>query len=335
MAGGGGIRAFVYCGAARRDTGAASDTIKLFWHRTLRLWHPVHASGYARPMPTMITLKEHLLDIRRRLDQAGIDDARLVAEMLAAHALGCERGDLLGRAGQSLDGASAERLEGLVARRLKHEPLEYITGWREFYGRRFICEPDALIPRPETEGIIDQCRKRLPADFAGPAIDLGTGAGSLAVTLALEFSRLTVVAADISLGALRVARKNAVKHGVSQRLPLLCGDWLSALAARPCFRLIVANPPYVDSGYAPIMHPEVRDFEPHVALFGGAGGLVQIRRLLPQVARRLMPQGLYMQEFAAGHGDEVLDLARQAGLTRCEVLPDFAGIERTLVASIN
>ncbi len=175
----------------------------------------------------------------------------------------------------------------------------------------------------------------LPADFAGPAIDLGTGAGSLAVTLALEFSRLTVVAADISLGALRVARKNAVKHGVSQRLPLLCGDWLSALAARPCFRLIVANPPYVDSGYAPIMHPEVRDFEPHVALFGGAGGLVQIRRLLPQVARRLMPQGLYMQEFAAGHGDEVLELARQAGLTRCEVLPDFAGIERTLVASIN
>lgn len=102
-----------------------------------------------------------------------------------------------------------------------------------------------------------------------------------------------------------------------------------------CFRLIVANPPYVDSGYAPIMHPEVRDFEPHVALFGGAGGLVQIRRLLPQVARRLMPQGLYMQEFAAGHGDEVLELARQAGLTRCEVLPDFAGIERTLVAGIN
>lgn len=285
-------------------------------------------------MNATASIRDTLVEVRDQLSRAGIDDSRLTAELLVAHALGCERSDLLARSRDPLDAASRAKLEKALARRVSHEPVEYITGWREFYSRRFICEPAALIPRPETEGFIDESKKRLPKEFAGPAIDLGTGAGALAVTLALEFPRLKVIATDISASALGVARKNAVLHKVEKRVALACGDWLTAFAPRRQFGLIVANPPYVDSGYAPIMHPEVRDHEPHVALFGGHGGYDQIKRLLPQIAPRLAPGGIYIQEFAAGHADAVAAMAEKAGLKVLEIVPDFAGIERTLVAGV-
>jgi release factor glutamine methyltransferase len=278
-------------------------------------------------------IRDIIVEVRDKLSRANIDEPRITAELLVGFALGCERSDLLAKGRDPLDAPSRARLDAALARRLAHEPIEYITGWREFYSRRFICEPAALIPRPETEGFIDESKKRLPKDFAGAAIDLGTGAGALAVTLALEFPRAKLVATDISPTALLVARKNAQLHKVEKRVALACGDWLTAFAPRKQFGLIVANPPYVDDGYAPIMHPEVRDHEPHVALFGGHGGFDQIKRLLPQVASRLAPGGVYCQEFAAGHADEVEAMAKAAGLKNIEIVRDFAGIERTLVAS--
>lgn len=291
-------------------------------------------SRYAWRMNATATIRDIIVDVRDQLSRANIDDTRLTAELLLSFALGCDRSDLLAKSRDPMDAPSRARLDAALARRLSHEPIEYITGWREFYSRRFICEPAALIPRPETEGFIDECKKRLPKDFAGPAIDLGTGAGALAITLALEFPRLCMIATDISASALGVARKNAQLHKVEKRVALACGDWLTAFAPRKQFGLIVANPPYVDSGYAPIMHPEVRDHEPHVALFGGHGGYDQIKRLLPQVAPRLAPGGIYIQEFAAGHADEVAAMAERAGLKVLEIVRDFAGIERTLVAGV-
>lgn len=155
------------------------------------------------------SVRETINEVRDQIARAGIDDARLNAELLVAHALGCERNDLPARARDTLDASSEARLQAALKRRVSREPIEYILGWRDFYSRRFACSPAALIPRPETEGIIDACKKALDRDFAGPAIDLGTGAGPIAITLALEFPKLKIWASDISLEALKFAAANA------------------------------------------------------------------------------------------------------------------------------
>ncbi len=278
------------------------------------------------------TIRDAVVSLRDQLSRADIEDARLNAELLVAHALRCDRSDLLVRANESLDSESASLLNDAASRRVKREPLEYIIGWREFYSRRFACVPGVLIPRPETETIVDECKRRLQRDFAGPAVDLGTGCGMVAITLALEFPRLRITATDIAQEALNLTQKNALTHGVSERVGTLRGDWLAPFEPKPQFALIVANPPYVDLGYSPIMQPEVRDFEPPVAVFGGNGGLLHIKAILPQVSPRLLPGGLFCMEFAAGQADDVRVLAEQAGLKQIEIICDFAGIERTLVA---
>lgn len=278
-------------------------------------------------------VRDTIAEVRDKVSRAGIDEARLNAELLVAYALGCERGELHARAAEALDAPTAQRLQAALDRRVSREPLEYILGWREFYSRRFACSPAALIPRPETEGIVDACKKALPRDFGGPGIDLGTGAGPIAITLALEFPRLKMWASDISLEALKFAAQNARTHKVERRVRFVCADWLAPCVRKPVWKLIVANPPYVDPGYSPIMQPEVRDFEPHVALFGrGEKGLGIIAALLPEVRARLAPDGIYVQEFGAGQGDDIEALARKSGFGRIEILQDFAGIERTLVA---
>lgn len=280
----------------------------------------------------MTTVREQITALRRRFDAAGIEDARLNAELLLAHVLQVTRGTLLGMADQALSAEQSGRLAELAARRETREPIDYILGERDFFGRTFAVRAGVLVPRPETELIIEHAREVLPRSLNGLALDIGTGSGALAVTLACEFAGLRVVATDISEAPVRTARENATRHGVAGRVHVLRCDGVSAVIERPVFALIVANPPYVDPADLAEMQPEVRDFEPHEALFAGQQGAALVKAWLPQMRQRLAPGGLCMLEFGAGQGERTLQFAREAGFKNVKLLRDYAGLERTLVA---
>lgn len=280
----------------------------------------------------MATVRQHIDALRRRFDAAGIEDARLNAELLLAHVMQLTRGALIGMADRELDAEQAARLADLAARREKREPIDYIVGERDFFGRTFTVRAGVLVPRPETELIIEHTRAVMPHGLRGLALDIGTGSGALAVTLACEFAGLRVVATDISAAPVRTARDNALRHSVSDRVHVLRCDGASAVIERPLFALIVANPPYVDPADLAEMQPEVRDFEPHEALFADQQGAALVKAWLPQMRQRLAPGGLCMLEFGAGQGQRTLEFAREAGFNDVKLLRDYAGLERTLVA---
>jgi release factor glutamine methyltransferase len=199
------------------------------------------------------------------------------------------------------------------------KPTQYITKKQEFYGREFYVSPDVLIPRPETELLVEAVLKRR---HRGLAIDVGTGSGAIAVTLALE-SELEVIAIDISAGALTIAGK----RGLS-RVSLLQGDLLAAIADQS-IDVVISNPPYVAETERATLQPEVRDWEPPIALFAGTDGLAIYRRLIPDAHRVLKPGGLLALEIGFGQAGAVSALC--AGFENLSVLPDLAGIPRVIV----
>lgn len=272
--------------------------------------------------------------MRRRFDAAGIDDARLNAELLLAHVLHVSRGELIGLATRNLEAAESALVDELAARRLRREPIDYILGERDFFGRAFTVRPGVLVPRPETELIVEHARNAMRSNMRALALDIGTGSGALAVTLACEFPGVRVLATDISATAARTARENAARHGVADRVHVLRCDGAGAIAPSPLFTLIVANPPYVDPADLPEMQPEVRDFEPHEALFAAEHGAALVKAWLPQMRQRLAPGGLCMLEFGAGQGERTLQFAREAGFDDVSLLKDYAGLDRTLVARL-
>lgn len=269
---------------------------------------------------------------RERLLAAGLDQrhAHLDPEVLARHVLDWDRATWITRADEPASPEFLERFETLIARRAAREPVAYIIGSREFYGRKFIVNPDVLIPRPESELIVDYALKRVPRGRFARVVDVGTGSGALAVTLAAERPEWHVEAVDLSAPAVAVARVNARTLGVGDRVTFLVGDLLEPTMG--LFDVIVSNPPYVARRDAPGMMPDVRDHEPHVALFGGQDGMDIPRRLLVQAADRLVPGGWIAMEFGYGMQEPVEEAARAAGLHVVEVLEDLQGIARTLVA---
>lgn len=270
---------------------------------------------------------------RQRLLAAGLDQrhAHLDPEVLARHLLQWDHATWITRADEPASPEFLAAFAALIDRRAAREPVAYITGSREFYGRDFIVNPDVLIPRPETELIVDYVLQRVPADRPIRLIDVGTGSGAMALTLAAERPHWHVEAADLSAEAVEVARRNAQAFGVAERVTFLVGDLL--VPATGQFDVIVSNPPYVARRDAPGMMPDVRDHEPHVALFGGQDGMDIPRRLLTQAAQRLQPGGWIAMEFGYGMQDPVEDAARAVGLEVEEVLEDLQGIARTLVAT--
>lgn len=277
----------------------------------------------------MATVRDILNQTRDELANAAIESPRLTAELIIAHVLGCARGELARHGDTPLTAAQLGRVEGLLQRRLRGEPVDYIIGYREFYGRRFAVRPGVLIPRPETETIVELCKKRLPRDFRGLALDLGTGSGCLAVTLALEFINLLVTALDLSAAALDVAGENAAALGA--KITRVRANWLAPVRRAPLADLIVANPPYVSLADKASLQPDVRDFEPHEALFSGEGGTAVTLALLPEIFARLKPGGLALIEFGAGQGAELAACARAADFASVELAQDLAGLERVLV----
>lgn len=253
------------------------------------------------------------------------------AEELLASAAGRPRGWFHARRREEADAGAAGRFRALVARRAAGEPLQYLLGEWEFLGRTFRVDPRALIPRGETEAIVELARTAAPA--ARAILDGGTGSGILAVSLALERPEARVVAVDRSEAALALARANASLHGVAARVSFVASDWLSALAPRPCFDLAVANPPYVPRVDAPHVEKTVSDHEPHLALFGGDDGLDAVRVLLAELPPRLHPGAPFLFEIGYGQAREVSGLVEASPAFSLEdVRLDAAGIPRTVVA---
>lgn len=281
-------------------------------------------------MPTIHTRVAAARDVLLR---AGVspDDAGLEARLLAQFVLGWDAVRFLADARRADSPDFAARYDALVERRARREPLAYITGSQEFWNLTFEVSPAVLIPRPETEGIVEAALKEFPdADAPLRMADVCTGSGCLAVALARERGNGTMTATDISADALAIAKRNASRHGVQARVRFLETDLLRD-APGP-FDLIVANPPYVPDGDRETMQPEVRDYEPALALFAGADGLTIVRRLLEQAPARLAPGGLLIFEFGFGQADDVEHLiATTPGLTMTRVENDLQHIPRVAV----
>ena len=253
------------------------------------------------------------------------------AEELLAFAAGRPRAWFHARRREEADAGDAALFLALVTRRASGEPLQYLLGAWEFLGRTFRVDPRALIPRGETEAIVEMARAAAPA--ARAILDAGTGSGILAISLALERPEARVVAVDRSEAALALARTNARLHGVSRRVSFVASDWLSGLAPQPLFDLAVANPPYVPRLDAPHIDRTVSDHEPHLALFGGDDGLDAVRVLLRELPGRLLPGAPFLFEIGYGQASEVSGLVEASPLFSLEdVRLDPAGIPRTVVA---
>lgn len=270
---------------------------------------------------------------RQRLRAAGIppDEADLDARLLAEHVLGWTTERFLVDAGTRPPPDFEPRYQALIDRRASREPYAYIVGSQEFWGLSFRVTPDVLIPRPETELVVEAALEILPAGGTGVAIaDIGTGSGCIAVTLARERPDARVVATDLSDAALAVARQNAASHAVLNRIALQRADLLDGITGP--FDAIVSNPPYVMDGDREGIQPEVR-FEPAAALYAGPDGLDAVRRLVADAPSRLRAAGILIFEFGFGQADAVEQLISQAsGLTMVALRRDLQDIPRVAIA---
>jgi release factor glutamine methyltransferase len=286
-----------------------------------------------------VTVADQVAAARHALRTAGIppDEAELDARLLAEHVLGWTTARFLTDAGTARASlAFGEQYHRLVERRARREPFAYLVGRQEFWGRTFNVSPAVLIPRPETELLVEigLTLTATDSDNASRRIsiaDVCTGSGCVAVSLACERGTAIVTATDVSDAALAVARQNAVRHGVADRIRLLPADLLAGAGAG--FDLIVANPPYVPERDRTTLQAEVRDHEPPIALFAGPDGLDVIRRLAASAPDHLRPRGWLVFEFGFGQADAVAGLiSATPGLTMIELRPDLQGIPRVAVA---
>lgn len=269
-----------------------------------------------------MSVRDALREAARALaEHEGMRGARL----LMAHHLGLTVERLLLAEQDALPDSAG--WDALIARRQAGEPITRIIGDREFWGRRFLVTPDVLDPRPDTETLI-------AAALAGPQparlLDLGTGSGIIAVTLLAEWPEAMGVASDISPAALDVARGNALRHHVADRLDLRQADWWDGIAGQ--YDLIASNPPYIAASEMAGLAPEVRDHDPHLALTDGADGLTAYRAIIAGLAAHLAPQGRVLLEIGLTQGRAVADLLRQAGLTDIMIWPDVEGRDRVVTA---
>lgn len=267
---------------------------------------------------------------------SGVDESRLEAELLLRHALGWSRESLLARLHEPVSAEAAGHYFQLVERRRGRVPIQHILGTQEFFGLGFRVTPAVLIPRPETEGVVEEALRELrgrPGADAARIADVGCGSGCIGIALALELSRAEVVAIDISPAALAVARENALRHGVADRVELVLGDLLEPLLDRPAGPdVVVSNPPYVVDADIDGLAPEVSEHEPRSALAGGEDGLGVVSRLLRQAGEVLNEGGLLFMEIGQGQDARVAELTRDSGLDVLRIARDLAGIPRVVVA---
>ncbi len=270
------------------------------------------------------SLRDALRAAEQRLEAAS-PSPRMDAEVLLAHATGLARSRVLARGDEPLPAAQRDSFAALVARREAGEPVAYLTGEREFWSLTLTVTPAVLIPRPETELLVERALALIPADADWAAADLGTGSGAMALALAHERPRLRVMATDRSPEALAVARENARRLGI-RNVEFRQGDWLVALAGVE-LDLIVSNPPYVAEGDPHLDQGDLR-FEPRAALVAGRDGLAAIRRIAAEARAPLRPGGRLLLEHGYDQGDAVAGILRAAGYTEVTGWRDLAGHDR-------
>jgi len=279
---------------------------------------------------------EQLRAAKDRLTEAGCDSPRLDAELLLAHTLSLGRAQLYARWEQLLSDEQQGVYYGLVQRRVQREPLAYIVGHKEFFGLEFEVDRNVLIPRPETELLVEQAIQiahQVAPDGDLKIADIGTGSGAIAVSLAISLPDATVDAVDWSVKALAVATRNRRRHGVDSRVQLFRGDLLLALPEP--VDIVVANLPYIGRSEYATIAPEIRLFEPVEALDGGEDGLDLIRRLLGQAARQRKPPQVILLEIGATQGEAVLDLAGKIFFGAEMLLSqDYAGLDRIVTVKL-
>lgn len=269
------------------------------------------------------------------LDRAGIENAAQESRWLVGHALGLEAHQLATQAEQSVSPEKRIQAESLVSRRAAREPLQYILGTQEFCGLEFFVGPAVLIPRPETEVLLREALTAIDLNKDSVLVDVGTGSGCLAVTLATILSRTRVLAVDCSPDALAAAKANAERQTVANRIEFIEGDLLSPLRDRGLMGqvdVIVSNPPYIAESDWTGLQPEVRDFEPRSALVSGPTGIEFHERLLRESKEYLMLGGSLVMEIGQGQRPAIQQMAEQiGGYTPVEIAKDGAGIERIVI----
>jgi release factor glutamine methyltransferase len=280
-------------------------------------------------MSATATVGQAIVQARRRLAAAGFATAALEARLLAAYAFGCEVPALIGHGERELDTGRSARLQAAVSRRLDHEPLAYILGEKEFWSLSLRVTADTLVPRPETETLVEaalawQGRR----DGAVRILDIGTGSGCLLLALLSNLPSAWGVGLDCSEPALAVARDNADRLGLADRSAFACTDWTSGIAGP--FDLVVCNPPYVADGEWTKLAPDIREFEPPLALRGGPDGLAAYRLILPRLPSLFAAGGAAFVELGVSMAQRVADLAAAAGLQPSGPATDLAGRPRCL-----
>lgn len=267
-----------------------------------------------------------------------IDSPRATAEILLATVLNLKRIDLYLRYDQPLVSSELSEFKSLIKRRINREPVAYIIGKKEFWSLELEVTPDVLIPRPDTETLVEAALNCLaPAEFppdpAGRVLELGTGTGAIVLALASERPAYRYVATDISLSALQVARKNARRHQLDASVQFVAGNWLDPfLPNKPIFDMILSNPPYIPSGDISGLQPEVSRFEPMLALDGRSDGLHAIRQIIFSAHLLLKPRGALLLEMGFNQKDAVIDLIRKSGHYHpFQIIKDYAGHDRVVV----
>jgi release factor glutamine methyltransferase len=287
------------------------------------------------------TIGETLADATAKLGAAGVDAPKLVAQVLMAHALGLSRASVvITPPHQPLQPYQLTSFRALVARCVNGEPMAYAVGHTEFYGLDLLTDRRALIPRPETEHLVELALARIKAmpmpptlsstgSLKIPIVDVGTGTGCVVISLATKLPNLRFLATDISSEALALAQENAKRHGVSARIQFLRGDLLAPLPMR--VDGVIANLPYVTTGEWQKLPRHIHDYEPRIALDGGADGLDLIRKLFSQVAQRVKPEGWLLVEIGATQGQAVTALVRQSfPMAAIHLHRDYAGLMRVV-----
>jgi release factor glutamine methyltransferase len=277
-----------------------------------------------------MTVAELVARLRLALREV-VESPALEAELLVGAALAIERGELWRRERDLAGAKLIERADALAARRRLGEPVAYLLGAREFHGRRFAVGPGVLIPRPETEHLVEVALRTRPR---GRFADVGTGSGAVAISLASERPELRVLAIDLSSRAVGCARANAVALDVAARVDVVRGDLLEMVPARPCLDGIVSNPPYVEPADFDRLDPSVQRFEPRLALAPTEGSAGFRARLIGQAAARLRPGGLLAIEVGAGQAGSARDQLIAAGFRGVAIENDLAGIGRIVSARI-
>ena len=283
----------------------------------------------------MSTVSDAIIEASRVLEESSVEDPRRTASLLMRHVLGCDQARLVMRSTEPLIRERREEYFDLVRRRAGGEPTQYITGHQEFFGLDFTVTPDVLIPRPETESLVEQVI-RIAAKIADrtPLIaDVGTGSGCIAIALAANIQNARIVAVDLSAAALAIARKNAERHGVAGLIKFEEGDLIEPLKrfGGELFDIIAANPPYVPSTNPSLIAREVREHEPALALFGGIDGLDSLRRLLRDAPAVLKPGGHMVVEIGYNQIDAMTKLLDPEYWELIEVINDLQVIPRTLI----